>query len=393
MARSVVELLPRPFAELTLADVEQIVTPAPGEPRETLWLERKQAVNTQSLSKACAAFANTYGGLLVVGVADGDDRLVGIEPRPEPELWVKDVLRGNVLPMPPFRARWLPNADGDRGVLLVLVEESSTTPHLILSSGAIYVRNPGSSDPVPIDDQRRLLDLTARGERAVERARSSARETASDPLPPDPNDYDDHWEATETLALAPTGIAADFEARIFDPVTPSPPTISSMVWGEQVYNRARDEWRYPEWAQHYVAVRRQYAEIPSFNRERVREVVTVSRDGTFRLARGYTTDAPDRQAHLQDDEQIRPWLTEALRAGRDVLLEFGAHGDVELAYRLDLRTRGIWFRSVPESGGAFTPGRVLGVQFGTTLNPDDGAAVERILAELLRAVGHGPRNL
>jgi hypothetical protein len=178
MARSVAELLPRPFADLTLDDVAQIIATT-GEERETLWFERKASVTTNAFAKACSAFANTYGGLLVVGVGDTSDALVGIEPlAAEAQLWVKDTLRGLVLPMPPFRARWLPT-EGDRGLLLVLVEESSSTPHLLTRSGAIYVRNTGSSDPVPINDQRRLLDLTQRGMTASAEARP-ARENCSD---------------------------------------------------------------------------------------------------------------------------------------------------------------------------------------------------------------------
>jgi len=165
MARNVSELLPRPFAELALGDVSQILANV-GEERETLFFERKASVTGKTLAKACAPFANTYGGLLVIGVGDEDDTLVGVPSiAAEAQLWVKDTLRGQVLPLPPFRARWLP-MEGDRGILLVLVEESSTTPHLLTRSGAIYVRNPGASDPVPIGDQGRLLDLTARGERA-----------------------------------------------------------------------------------------------------------------------------------------------------------------------------------------------------------------------------------
>ncbi len=177
MARSVAELLPRPFAELTLGDITAIID-AIGDETETLWFERKTQVSPNSLAKACAAFANTYGGLLVVGVANEGNELVGIEPQAaEAQLWVKDTLRSRILPMPPFRARWL-SLDSAKGILLVLIEESATTPHLLTRSGAIYVRNPGSSDPVPISDQRRLLDLNERGAAAAKRAEERARDTA-----------------------------------------------------------------------------------------------------------------------------------------------------------------------------------------------------------------------
>jgi hypothetical protein len=91
-------------------------------------------------------------------------------------VWVKDVLRGHLLPLPLFRARTLRLRGKERVLLLVLVEESSATPHLLTRQGAIYVRNPGSSDPVPIDDQRRLFDLFARGDRARDNAWRRASE-------------------------------------------------------------------------------------------------------------------------------------------------------------------------------------------------------------------------
>jgi predicted HTH transcriptional regulator len=76
MARNVAELLPGPFDELTLDRVSTILRNV-GEERESLFFERKASVNGNALAKACAAFANTMGGLLVVGVADDTDDLVG----------------------------------------------------------------------------------------------------------------------------------------------------------------------------------------------------------------------------------------------------------------------------------------------------------------------------
>jgi hypothetical protein len=106
--RSVAELLPRqrPFSELTLDDVAKIIENQ-GDERETLFFERKATLNGNALAKACAAFANRYGGLLVGGVADKEDALVGMEPfgASEAQLFVKDTLRGLVLPMPPFLTR------------------------------------------------------------------------------------------------------------------------------------------------------------------------------------------------------------------------------------------------------------------------------------------------
>jgi predicted HTH transcriptional regulator len=57
---------------------------AVGEERESLFFERKESVSAASLAKSCAAFPNTHGGLLLVGVDDTSDEVIGIEPIAEP---------------------------------------------------------------------------------------------------------------------------------------------------------------------------------------------------------------------------------------------------------------------------------------------------------------------
>ena len=202
----------------------------------------------------------------------------------------------------------------------------------------------------------------------------------------------DGWSETETLALAPTGVSDEFARRIFDTAAPIPPVISEKAWGAQPPNARQQEHRYPLWAQPYVGVRRAYQPRLAFNNERVDETVTLDWAGTFRAARGYTFDDPARAGRLNVDDQLRPWLTTMLAAGRDILTEYGAHGDLRLVYQLDLQSRGIWFESVP-GGGSFDPERVLTVELDTTFGDDETRPVDHVLAELLRAVGHGPRDV
>jgi len=379
MARSVAELLPRPFAELTLDDVKAIIASTGGEERETLWFERKAAISPNSLSKACAAFANTHGGLLVVGVADDDDTLAGIEPlAAEAQLWVKDTLRGLVLPMPPFRARWLEVGDG-RGVLLVLVEESSTTPHLLLRSGAIYVRNPGSSDPVPIGDQRRLLDLTRRGEEAAASAVTGANTALEAQLH---RNYGvlDH---VEKLALVPTGVSAGFEERLFTSTTPD--SLSRTLWGE--WENKTSEHRQALWFQDLLGVERTV-------RPRLYTIygdqafgVIVGRRGDLTVYQGNVFErTPDHPDALRES-MIRQRFLEMLHSAREVLAELGAHGDLRLADRLDVGERDVFFDVAPDGGARNIP-RPLQVDRWTTF--DDDAVADSIFAELRRAVGIAP---
>lgn len=377
MARSVAELLPRPFAELTLDDVARIIE-AIGEERETLFFERKATINTNALAKACCAFANTYGGLLVVGVADDDDTLVGMEPiATEAQLWVKDALRNLALPMPPFRARWLPT-DGERGLLLVLVEYSSTTPHLLTRSGAIYVRNPGSSDPVPITDHRRLLDLTVRGEHAAAAAASAADQALG-------YDLGTFATATENLVLAATGIPAEFEADIFASTTPE--RLGLSAWGP-ITNTTNDNRR-GEWRQDFVGVERYQRTDLDPLRGDVVTGVFVTRVGAVGLYRGsvYRDRAEDLGHEPLVESELRRWFEQALDAAREILLGYGAHGDARLKYRLVCGDSSLYFDSRSDAG-VHEMNSDLSVGLWTTLSAE--SLTRRVFAEIARAEGLGP---
>jgi hypothetical protein len=372
-------LLPRPFAELTLDHVSAIIE-AVGDEKETLWFERKAAISSNSLAKACAAFANTYGGLLVVGVPDDRNELVGISTfAGEAQLWVKDNLRAHILPMPPFRARWLP-IDKEKGILLVLVEESTTTPHLLTRSGAIYVRSPGSSDPVPISDQRRLLDLTERGSAASTHAEERAREAGKMYV------HDELTITTFAVALSATGIASDFEQRLFAPETPE--YLSVTTWGPIANPSAQREWRRPVWRQTDVGVARNIEGMFASQDGVDLEGVVVERSGTALIYRGTNrpVDAEPRYSSMSE-LTLRRWFEQSLRAGRDLLLEYGAHGDLRLAYLLwGGKGRGINFDA---QGGDY--GRIdkpCRIELWTDFEED---VSDRVFAEVARALGIGPR--
>ncbi len=378
MARSVSELLPRPFAEVTLDDVAQILATI-GEERETLFFEQKATISGNALAKACSAFANTYGGLLVGGVADDSDDLVGMAPvAAEAQLWVKDTLRGLVLPMPPFSARWLPT-EADRGLLLVLVEESTSTPHLLTRSGTIYVRNPGSSDPVPIADQRRLLDLAARGERADRDATENASRVVGFSL--------DEFVPVESLALAATGVAAGFEERLFAPDTPE--CLGVTTWGE--FGNPRAEVRRPVWGPDHAGVSRIVRADFYPLRSDVGTGVAVMRNGSTVIYRGSVTrsgsDQPVDAGEWLVESQLRARFEDALRAARQILLEYGTHGDLRLAYKLVTGSREIHLDSIPNSGSH----QVGNAVFERPTSFDDETVTSKVFAEIARLAGLGPQ--
>ena len=153
-------------------------------------------------------------------------------------------------------------------MLLVLVDESSATPHLLTRSGAIYVRNPGSSDPVPLADQARLLDLTRRGQLAEQRAIEAANDNLAHEL------LDDRASApVETLSVAATGVAADFEDNLFR--VGSRAFLEETAWGPSTNQQL--DGRSDVWRQDHVGVIRWRArrfEGP------IHEAIAVHRNGS-----------------------------------------------------------------------------------------------------------------
>jgi hypothetical protein len=372
-------VLRRPFEQLTLEDVRAIAAGV-GDERETLFFEQKLDVSPNALAKSCAAFANSLGGLLVVGADDDTGELVGIEPKAaEAQLWVKDILRELVLPLPPFRARWLPLDDGnDRGVLIVLIEQSSTTPHLLTRRGAIYVRNPGSSDPAPLADQRLLLELTTRGQDA----RATAQTRADGLL----NDVSGgRLVSVQALAAAATGVGSYYTAQLFRRATPE---LVALTFWDAKYNSDL-EGRQAEWLAQSLRVTRQ--RLNAFH-DFITEPVVVWESGGAACAWGI--EPRHRNGYegetTRHEEAVGEWILEQLGKLRDLLLELGAHGDLAITYGVDLSAG---FQTVEGHHQVGGPG--VRIERWTTLDVNEhGDALLRdsILDEIRRRLGFPPRQ-
>jgi Putative DNA-binding domain len=182
------------FVHDALADLDSDALARMLDLDETLFVEHKKSTADESayeLVRAVSAFANTLGGWVLLGVHDG-------KPLEEPASWalsdapplvdfVRDRLRDEVDPLPPFEAKVMEHEGGRIGV--VRVYESSDTPHVGIRSGAVFVRevagvrdaaNPGSPGPgqrgervykaTQIRNRAQLIELAARGRAAAERA-------------------------------------------------------------------------------------------------------------------------------------------------------------------------------------------------------------------------------
>ena len=186
------------LADLSEADLARMLTLD-----ESLFVEHKRDLGNEShhqLIKAVAAFANTLGGWLLVGVQNG-------QPHTDRLAWagagdvtladaVRDRLRGELDPLPAFEARVFDLPAGQVGV--VRVYESSDAPHVTLRGGSVYVREgAGDSDlarqaaegkgahqrrvyqATQIRTRAQLLELVDRGARARARVEALLKPGAS----------------------------------------------------------------------------------------------------------------------------------------------------------------------------------------------------------------------
>jgi Putative DNA-binding domain len=182
------------FAHDALIDLDDSDLDRMLELDETLFVEHKSEIGKDTaygLVKAVASFANTVGGWLLVGVRGGKplgSQAEWAQSEEGPTLVdvVRDRLRGEIDPLPTFEAKVFHLPEGAVGV--VRVYESSDTPHVVLSSGAVYVRevaggtdagDPGRQgggahgkrvyEATKIRTRAQLLELAARGRAAKER--------------------------------------------------------------------------------------------------------------------------------------------------------------------------------------------------------------------------------
>ena len=138
---------------------------------------KREAVPPKSLAKEIAAFANTHGGWLFLGVEESQ--------RPEatasgfPGLDANETMQAvqrlhgsvnaHLSPVPYFDEKVLQGPDGDlglaegRSIVVVYVPASNNAPH-IHTDGCIYLRVAEDSQPQPLTDRHLLEELWRRGE-------------------------------------------------------------------------------------------------------------------------------------------------------------------------------------------------------------------------------------
>ena len=135
---------------------------------------------------------------MLIGVRD-DGTLAGfrVPGKAHAQDWLRDKLRVAVDPLPPFAADTM-TLDGHE-IVVVRVEDSNQTPHLLKATGTIEIREPGGRKPIA--SQARLLELCMRPEQAQTKA---VQRMTTLPL------------ITQALAPKPVGEPANEQTRVSD---------------------------------------------------------------------------------------------------------------------------------------------------------------------------------
>jgi hypothetical protein len=145
----------KPLGQLTKTDLQRELV---GRIQEGMFVEFKRNWPDE-LSKHFAAFANSHGGYLVIGVETDTDNvasaLLGIDYEDGLPDWVMGKVVRHIEPVPIFNTIPVKFEKGKKCIIIVRIEEGDDPPYLT-GDGRIYERKPACSDPVDIRDRYKV---------------------------------------------------------------------------------------------------------------------------------------------------------------------------------------------------------------------------------------------
>src|SRR5882672_5137343 len=149
-------LFSKPVADLTHEDVEEFCKRF----HEGLRVEYKSTFDPnvkRKIPRLVSSFANSYGGILIVGIkaVDGvpQEPFDGIEFEDrEPRLTVENICRDGIFPEAAVLKKLVPSRISGKAFLVIQVNESPRAPHAIENSTQVYVRTGDSANPTSLAD-------------------------------------------------------------------------------------------------------------------------------------------------------------------------------------------------------------------------------------------------
>ena len=155
----------------TPSDLEQAITQlAQSGIEEKFRLDFKETWEPEKQCPDIAGMANSYGGLLVLGVSNDRQRLPGIAPPKHSDLktQISSIIATRISPVPVFEVHTCP-APGSTTTLLVLIRIAPQPRlHLYLKGEKpVYVRSEDKTVPASAAQLQALLDRVRNAERDV----------------------------------------------------------------------------------------------------------------------------------------------------------------------------------------------------------------------------------
>lgn len=137
------------WSEIKLDDIQQLLSE---DNDESFFFEYKEDdIEPHKLIKEISAFANTYGGYVIIGVNDNKE-IVGCTKWTEHK--ISNVIHDSLSPTPVFDIKCF--NDGNSKIIIIKIEEGADPPY-ITGKGYIYERV--SSGSFPIKESYKLTHL------------------------------------------------------------------------------------------------------------------------------------------------------------------------------------------------------------------------------------------
>lgn len=147
------------WEKLRFSDIEKLLS---GADDESFFFEYKaDDTTTKKLIKEISAFANTYGGYILLGVND-DKSIEGCKNWTEQKIHV--TIHDSITPVPNFDIKKFKH--NDKTIFVIKIEEGGMPPY-ITNEGKIFERV--SSGSFPINDSAKLSQLFYKSENQLKR--------------------------------------------------------------------------------------------------------------------------------------------------------------------------------------------------------------------------------
>ena len=121
---------------------------------------------SDEMLKHAAAFANTFGGLLLVGVSEKDGKpqeIVGVQLRSELKTQIASSIAANISPTPSFGiVECLHPKDATRRIAVVRIRNVNKLHYYMKGDKPVYVRNEDKSRPANAAQLRSLIEQRTR---------------------------------------------------------------------------------------------------------------------------------------------------------------------------------------------------------------------------------------